>query len=703
MISRTEATTTKTIRGALCLLAVLALGLSDVAAAGKAAPQAPLTATGEKLQAQYAATLTALQAEIAKALPVVDEPKKAAFLKARDAVKAVTAEAAAAQQPLGKLQTAKALVEHAKGKWIGGAEKGIAQAEEALKKATTEAERDAAKKDLAKWQANKEDGLKALKERQAALDKAQADEPKSLQARQAAQASLAQAQAHELAAAKAILTKLGPFLSSDRLDAKLVKCAVLSDATPRGLAEFAQQGKEQEALVEKLLADVALLKQMLVADGAKDGKYGRAMEIYAAIQKASPKAREGLFQRLALAVSLEHAVPVAQSNPKAQTDAPATVDPVKRYLHFEKAYLDGELDPAFKDLTAWDYRNVVNGDESDETLAWGREMLRNYRPDHVLNPDYGWRYSGAVRTDVKYGSQDVKNDRPELQNYQNIVLNGGVCGRRAFFGRFILRSFGIPTVARPQKGHAALVHWTPKGWVINLGAGWGSGWTVYGPDTDFLLMTQARTIPAAYLEAQRAQWVARALGEHDVKGKKDSSGGWWTTLALYKMQVIVVEAKSVQLAALGAELGEANESAEAKARAVAKATATAADMKIAVGPDGAITIPAAACGGGNQLVKSFLGGQQMICGGPMTCEVQVPRAGKYALTARVVTVHDEQRLQLTQNGAKAPTDVVIPYTCGRWEKTKPVAVTLVQGKNVLSLAKPTTSFAVKDLTLTPVK
>jgi hypothetical protein len=427
------------------------------------------------------------------------------------------------------------------------------------------------------------------------------------------------------------------------------------------------------------------------------------MQIYAAIQKASPKAKEGLFQRLALAVSLEHAVPIAQGNPKAQTDAPATVDPVKRYLHYEKAYLDGDLDPAFKDLTAWEYRNAVNGDEPDETLAWGRAMLRNYRPDHVLNPDYGWRYSGMVRTDVKYGSQDVKNDRPELQNYQNIVLNGGVCGRRAFFGRFILRCFGIPTVARPQKGHAALVHWTPKGWVINLGAGWGSGWTVYGPDTDFLLMTQARTVPAAYLEAQRAQWVARALGEHDVKGKKDSSPGWWTTLALYKMQVIVAGAKSAPLAALGAELGEANESAEAKAKAVAKATATAADKKIVVGPGGAITVPAAACGGGNQLVKSFLGGQQMICGGPVTCEVDVPRAGKYALTARVVAVHDEQRLQLTQNNGKAAIDVVVPYTCGQWEKTKPVEITLVRGKNTLSFSKPTTSFALKDFTLTPAK
>ena len=680
----------------------VAIMVGRAAAAPKAAPAAALTPTGEKLQTRYAAALAALQAEIAKSLPVTEEPKKAAFLKARDAVKAATSAAAATQQPLNEVQKAKALVEHAKGKWIGGAEKGIAQAEAALKQVATDGERDAARKELAKWQANKEEGLKALKERQAVLDKVQADESKSIRANEAAQAVLARAQADELAAAKAVLTALKPLLSGDKLDAKLVKCAVLTDATPRGLAEFAQQGKEQEALVEKLLADSTLIQQMLVADGAKAGKYGRAMEIYTAIQKASPKANGGLFQRLALAVSLEHAVPIAQSNPEAQAGAPATVDPVKRYLHFEKAHLDGELDTAFKDLTVWEYRNVVNGDESEQALAWGREMLRNYRPDHVLNPDYGWRYSGMVRTDVKYGSQDVKNDRPTLQKYQNIVLNGGVCGRRAFFGRFILRSFGIPTVARPQTGHAALAHWTPNGWVINLGAAWGSGRVEGGPDTDFLLTTQARRSPADYLEVLRAQWVARALGEPNVDSKK-GTGGWWHTLALYKKQVIAAETKSAPLAALGAELGEANETAETKARAVAKATATDADKKIAVGSDGAITIPAAACGGGNQLVKSFLGGHQMICGEPVSCEVDVLRAGKYALTARVVTVHNEQQVQLTQNNAKTPVDIVIPYTCGMWEKTKPVEITLVKGKNVLSVSKPTTSFAIKDFTLTPMK
>jgi hypothetical protein len=76
----------------------------------------------------------------------------------------------------------------------------------------------------------------------------------------------------------------------------------------------------------------------------------------------------------------------------------------------------------------------------------------DFRPNDVMQPDQGWRYVGIVGSDVEYGSQYVRHDRPELQNFQNILMNGGVCWRRAFFGRFILRCFGIPTIARPSRG-----------------------------------------------------------------------------------------------------------------------------------------------------------------------------------------------------------------------------------------------------------
>ena len=689
-----------------CVITALTLGQMPA----NAAPPAPvaLTAAGQALEAKYAARLKELQAEILKALPAVDEGGKAALQAAQDAVKNAKAAVVEAQKPIDAIGGAAGLVGHRKNKWIAGANKGIAAAEAALKKATTDAEREAAKKDLAHWQANRADGEKALVEAQAALDAAKADEPKHVAALKAAQAALEAATARELEAAKTLLAGVDPFLKSDKLDARLVTFAVLAAATPKGLAEYAQQGKEQEAIVEKLLGDTGLMKAMLVAGGAEGGHYGAAAKLYADIRQANPKAAEGVLQRLALAVSLEHAVPVKQGNPAAATDAPAVVDPVKRYQHYEKAFLEGELDPAFKDMSVWELRNVVNGDEPDDILAWGREMLRNYRPDHVLNPDMGWRYSRAVTTDVKYGSQNVKDDLPTLQQFQNIICNGGVCGRRAFFGRFILRAFGIPTAARPQRGHAALARWTPDGWVINLGAGWGSkdAKGVLGlTDADFLLETQARKFPEPYLQAQRARWAGMALGEPEYVSMKPGPVGFWNSLAILKKKVAIAGAKPAQLAALGTELGEANESAEVRARALVKAEVTEADKKIVVGADGGITIPAAACGGA-QILGSFLGGHQLFSGGGViTCEFEAPAAGVYALSARVVTVQVNPKMSLAVNDAKDAVEVELPYTVGRWQPTAPVRVTLAKGKNTLRFTRPEGSrgLAVKEFTLTPVK
>jgi formylglycine-generating enzyme required for sulfatase activity len=424
--------------------------------------------------------------------------------------------------------------------------------------------------------------------------------------------------------------QVNAFLASDALDARLAKYVVLQEATPKGLAEFAQQGKEQAALVGKLLSDPELMQRMLVADGAKDGKYGRAMQIYTDIRKTSEKASSGVLERLALAIALEHAVPVKQDNPSALTDAPATVDPVKRYLHFEKAYLAGELDPAFDTLDVWSLRMVVDGDEPDETLAWGREMLRNFRPDHIYTPNHGWRYTGLVGSDVRYGSGDVKFDRPELQQYQNILMNGGVCGRRAFIGRFILRAHGIPTIAKPSRGHGALARWTPDGWVVNLGPNWGGGWTGtrYKNDHDFVATTQARPHRDAFLKVKRAQWAGDVAGEPRIYGEHDQgSPGFWYGLAFRTQRAIIEKAGTKTLAALGEELGESNTPLSVAAELLATEIKPE-DKQIAYGADGTISIPSAAfskpAGGARDVLvmRSFAGGQQ----------IYLPRFARQGLT-----------------------------------------------------------------------
>ena len=69
----------------------------------------------------------------------------------------------------------------------------------------------------------------------------------------------------------------------------------------------------------------------------------------------------------------------------------------------------------------------------------------------------------------------------------------------------------------------------------------------------------------------------------------------------------------------------------------------------------------------------------------------------------MVTVRDGGKIQLTVNNAKDAIDIVIPYTCGQWEQTQPVKVTLVQGKNTLVFSKPARGFTLKEITLTPSK
>ncbi len=669
-----------------------------------------------RLEARYAGMLRTLRAEIEAALPEVDEQKRAAYLQAREAEAAAKERLNEANHELGAIGRAHGLVGHARNHWIRQADRNIAAARAQLEQATTAEDRTAAQEALAAAQKNREDGVSALEERTRAYEEVRAREPQLRSAVEAAQEAHTEAQNATMQA----LADLGlaDLLASDELDGRLAKTVVLFEAQPRRLATFSARSAENEALVEQLLADEDLMLQMLVADGADDGRYGEAMKIYRAIQDASDRASEGVLQRLALAISLEHAEPIGQRNPVAATDAPATVDPVDRYLHYEKAFLDGELDPSFRERTAWELRFVVDGNEPTETLAWGREMLRNYRPDHIATDDQRWRYVALVRTDIRYGSQDVRHDRDDLQFFQNILMNGGVCGRRAFIGRFVLRAFGIPTTARPQRGHGALVRWTPDGWVPVLGAGWGSGWTRtrYDRDRDFLANTQARENPARFMEVKRAQWIGDVFEERRVFGVHGRHRpGFWYGVSLYVQRAIIDAGDTEALAAVGEELSEADTS---DVRYAIEATpVTEDDLRITVGRDGTITIPAVATsrptrsGGRILFMNSQLGGMQMHysrSGNAQDFEYtfEAPAAGTYALTAKLVTPSWQQHLRVSANGAD-PVNIALPHTVGLWDTTEPVEIELAAGRNVLRFSHTSDGypkgFSIKEFTLTPAR
>ena len=106
-------------------------------------------------------------------------------------------------------------------------------------------------------------------------------------------------------------------------------------------------------------------------------------------------------------------------------------------------------------------------------------------------------------------------------------------------------------------------------------------------------------------------------------------------------------------------------------------------------------------------MKSFAGGMQLHCSGGFKAEYEfkAPSAGKYALSARVVTAQKGQIIMVAANDPTKPMEIAVPYTIGMWQQTPPVEVTLAKGSNVLFVALQDGSrgVTVKDLTLTPVK
>ncbi len=537
------------------------------------------------------------------------------------------------------------------------------------------------------------------------------------------QKTLTEAQALE--AARAILAETDAFLASDKLDATLITVAILRHGTPAALAEFAQQGEAQQALLDKLFADKALMKQMVIAGGANGGEYGEAMQVYTAILEASERARKpGMLQRLALGTALH--MPWIPGKDKGAVPGivyrtQTRIDQVPRYLHYEKAYLNDELDPAFKDMTTWECRFITNSEYSNEELAWTREMIRNFRPDHITMPDYKWRYSRIVKSDVPYTS--TRHDPKLGSPAQQAICLGGICGRRAFFGRLATRAFGIPTRASTQTGHAAMSRWTPDGWAINLGAWWSMAWCGPQGGLDFLLDSQAREFPEHYMQVLRAQWIGEALGEEDVSIRQyGKGGGVWNGLAFYKKRAVVEDnqaaAVEAELAALSADearlLGESDNvlgDAEIKAIEIPEE-----DKKIVVAEDGTITVPAVVCtspknntdkvaflkswDGGMQIHYQRLGNRPEI----LRYTVQAPTAGKYELTLNVCTVSKKYEV-IARLNRRTLVNTMLPYTKGSWQRTEPEIIELRKGRNTIMLTfrAPNRGVSIKEFQLKPVE
>ena len=533
------------------------------------------------------------------------------------------------------------------------------------------------------------------------------------------------------------------FSGTDGLDAAMVKCAVMR-AAARGtarppatnlLAEFALQGAEEEALVDKLLDDALLMRDMLVAGGPEGGRYGEAMAIYSKLVQSSSALQDTLaaartaatlwddrepstvLKRLALGVAVGLATPLLQRfghDLPNGTRTTSYVDPVARYAGLEAAYKAGDLDPAFPILTAFELRHTVDVDALEEDMIWVRESMPNFRPDDIAM-DYHWRYAESVHTDVAYGDSHCalfNNGTGGVckGHYSDIPVGGDVCGGRAFWGRFACKSFGRPTWGATEHAHAAMSAWTPTGWTVLLGAPWPDCWWGDVGGLQFVLETQARDNRSAYQQILRTSWVGLAKDEAPAPyagaggARIYAEGGLWSALSVYMQKVVANESVPINRT-LPAPDPSANKIDAALAY---RAAPPAPTPTITTGNDGTIEIPAVSFASKNRsapvsVMKSFLEGSQLLSDGctssvgppcfdptssSVTYEVTPKTAGSYYLTANFSTWHMDQDLFVSVNGAKQ-VEVGMFYTLGWWNESQPVEVTLTEGKNTLVFTRTT--------------
>eukprot|EP00429_Kryptoperidinium_foliaceum_P026271 CAMPEP_0176138278 /NCGR_PEP_ID=MMETSP0120_2-20121206/70232_1 /TAXON_ID=160619 /ORGANISM="Kryptoperidinium foliaceum, Strain CCMP 1326" /LENGTH=527 /DNA_ID=CAMNT_0017474197 /DNA_START=184 /DNA_END=1764 /DNA_ORIENTATION=+ len=386
-------------------------------------------------------------------------------------------------------------------------------------------------------------------------------------------------------AAKPILEGIN--LMEYDLEISLLRTAVLTRASPKGLAKFANESDLHGQLIETLLNSKKIMKDMIMGGGAYKNAFGNAMKLYTQIMAGIQKDRfQKVNKKLAMAAALEFCAT------QTEFDTANPIDAQKRFDHYQKAHRKGELDPAFSYFSTWEYRMAMNNDAPEEQLKWGRDMLMAFAPHIATIYNEQWRYNYIVKTDVGYRTPKWTSSP---RTYQQCLSGGGREGPRSWFGRFICQAFGIPVWGVKQPGHVAMSRWTPKGWVVNFGL--PGDWEISSWNdrlgSDFIEEVRARSAVSEqeyYEKVILLDCLADACKE---KNKKIEEAGFvnpnkvWRSLALMQRKIFADDAteESFQRSGPSVVLGKVE-------KYIQEIDESAPPPPIEVEKDGSIIIPA---------------------------------------------------------------------------------------------------------------
>jgi len=471
------------------------------------------------------------------------------------------------------------------------------------------------------------------------------------------------------------------------------------------LAAFAKADPANQAFLSYLLKNTAAME--LYLEGAvpiglaarEENKYTlpvAALDIWRKILAADPDAKDGIYQKLAIATAIAPPGSVNIGAGGAKTPA----EPVTRYKYYKTAHKNKELFPSFDHLTVWEYTKIVYSGASDSDLTWAREMVNTFQPnlrvdEMVVNStSFVWRRNSPIPFDG---------------TFKNVLAGGGKCGPRSSWSVMVCHAFGIPAIGVGQPAHACVAYKAANpmtepqpgsAWKVGFGRGWEFSKLEGLKGPDFLAGVQERSRAADFSKVEHLRWFAATLTSPVPAAA--------IMEIAHRIQKSAPAGKTDLTASLKPDEAEADPGMKAAAKPpVVKKTetsnTTAAEPIKAV--TGVMHVEAASFArtggeiswGGqfpNVLVHDcFTGGKQVYFQQQMKSQwadyaLDVPAAGTYQISMKAAVINEDQVLEIC-SGANVIATVPIPLSYGLWETTQPVELKLQKGVQTLRVQTPT--------------
>ena len=319
----------------------------------------------------------------------------------------------------------------------------------------------------------------------------------------------------------------------------------------------------------------------------------------------------------------------------------------------------------------------------------------SYVPHLTCLTDVALRYVYMLESDVRIRKPEWT---ASPRTYPMVLSGGGNDSVNSWFGRFILKSFGLPSWGTKFRRKEGYTRWTPDGWIALNGSNWDDYSWKGKTGKDFKTEAEARNKAPSEEYFKRLvtlQCLADIIDEGDPssipENEKDvlHADRMWRSMSIVSMSLLFQTEPGVKqkFDRKGESLVVTN-----CEKYLEKFQDDKPDADITYDDDlGVVIIPASRHNGftdGNiVVVESFIGGKQLnfVAGGIVEYEIPDDVPSKtYTLTCESCTVSSKQVPILVKSGDtdEYPVEMTILYTKGEWQTTDGVEIEIESGTTI---------------------